>query len=78
MKIAIRSLALVLVTGLTACTQSEPQVPTNGNTPAANETPQAPAENTPVVEPTAEETAAHDRLMAAVAKASGGKALWSS
>ena len=58
MKIAIRSLALVFVAGLTACTQSEPQVPANVNTPAANETPQAPAENTPVVAPVATETPA--------------------
>jgi DNA polymerase-3 subunit epsilon len=37
-----------------------------------------PRQQLPVVEPTAEETAAHDRLMTAVAKASGGRALWSS
>jgi hypothetical protein len=56
MKIAIRSLALVLAVGVSACSKTETQTPANNTTPAANETPQAPAENTPVVEPTKVET----------------------
>lgn len=37
-----------------------------------------PRERLPVVLPTDEENVAHDRLMAVVAKASGGKAIWGS
>lgn len=50
MKIAIRSLALVLAVGVSACSKTETQTPANNTTPAANETPQTPAEHTPVVE----------------------------
>jgi hypothetical protein len=82
MKIAFRSLILVAAAAVCACTKSETQTPATNGTPAANETPQAPANETPanqtpVVEtPKVEAPKAETPAPVAAAPTSGPVGTW--